>query len=340
MTVSITNVARGVRLARDSGVPLSDILENRNFTTLDMKDRAAVVKEYASSHEVEARPMDTKQRIKALAAKAAWGALSGAAAGLPVAMVIRSGFMPLSKSPKALLTGLRMAAADKSVQLGVGLMAGMGGAQGAYNAVKKIQAQESDKQRVHNALEAIRKGGDDADAHAYGAMFGSVRHYDDPKPVTFANPIINTVGQLVKPYEKAINSVNYGRLLHEADELGVDGMQERMEHDLGIIERVSGALEAARDDDGNPYPREMIDHAIRGNYNPNRTATDEDIANADKAVEIANKAKMLKGMMDQVNGASILSEPHQDLAEHAQKLSKSDTLGDIANYLKHYRDSQ
>lgn len=340
MTVSITNVARGVRLARDSGVPLSDILENRNFTTLDMKDRAAVVKEYASAHEVEARPMDTKQRIKALAAKAAWGALSGAVAGLPVAMVVRSGFMPLSKSPKAIAQGLRMAAADKSVQLGVGLMAGMGGAQGAYNAVKKIQAQESDKQRVHNTLETIRKGGADADAHAYGAMFGSVRHYDDPKPVTFANPVINTVGQLVKPYEKAINSINYGRLLHEADELDVAGMQARMEKDLGVIENINGILESARDDEGNPYPREMIDQTIRNHYSPAKSTTDEDIANADKAVEIANKAKMLKGMMDQVNSSSILSEPHQGLAEHAQNLSKSDTLSDLASYLKHYRDSQ
>lgn len=340
MTVSITNVARGVRLARDSGVPLSDILENRNFTTLDMKDRAAVVKEYASAHEVEARPMDTKQRVKALAAKAAWGALTGALTGVPVAMAVRSGFMPLSKSPKALMTGLRMAAADKSVQLGVGLMAGMGGAQGAYNAVKKIQAQESDKHRVHAALEAIRKGGDEADAHAYAAMFGSVRHYDDPKPVTFANPIINTVGQLVKPYEKAINTVNYGRLLHEADELDVEGMQARMEKDLGEIERLNHVFETYRDEEGNGASRSDIDAAIRRNYNPDKVTTDEDIANADKAVEIANKAKMLKGMMEQVNSSSILSEPHQDLAAHAQKLSKSDTLGDIANYLKHYRDSQ
>lgn len=341
MTVSITNVARGVRLARDSGVPLSDILENRNFTTLDMKDRAAVVKEYASAHEVEARPMDTKQKIKALAAKAAWGALTGAAAGMPVAMIVRSGFLPLSAKPAALLRGLRLAAADKSVQMGVGAMAGLGGLQGAYNAVAKLNARESDRQRVHRALETIRNGSpDDAEAHAYGAMFGSVRHYDDPKAVTHANPVINMVGQLVKPYEKAINSINYGRLEHEYNELGLGDTQERMEKDFGEVEKLNELFKEYRDEEGNAPSRQDIDAAIRRHYNPTKVTTEEDMANAGKAVEIAHKAKMLKGMIDEVNDSSILSETHQALAEEALKMTRSETIGGIAKYLKNYRDSQ
>lgn len=340
MTVSITNVARGVRLARDSGVPLSDILENRNFTTLDMKDRAAVVKEYASTHEVEARPLDTKQRIKALASRAAWGALSGAVTGLPLAMVVRSGFLPLSRNPKALLTGLKLAAGDKSVQLGVGLMAGLGGAQGAYNAVNKLKATESDRQRVHQTLEAIRKGGADADAHAYGAMFGSVRHYDDPKPVKHLDPVVNFIGQTVKPYEKAINSINYGRLAHEADSIDLMNMTDRMRADMGIMNTISKNLEGAADEEGNPYPKEAIDAAVARAYNQHKVTTDEDIANGDKASEIARKAKMLKGMMDETNRSSILTTTQEGLAEEALKMSGAESLGDLANFLKNYRDSQ
>ena len=255
-------------------------------------------------------------------------------------MVVRSGFLPLSRNPKALLTGLKLAAGDKSVQLGVGLMAGLGGAQGAYNAVNKLKATESDRQRVHQTLEAIRKGGADADAHAYGAMFGSVRHYDDPKPVKHLDPVVNFIGQTVKPYEKAINTVNYGRLVHEADGIDMANLMDRMREDMGTMNRISKNLEGVVDEEGNPYPKEAIEAAIARAYNRDKVTTDEDIVNADKASEIARKAKMLKGMMDETNRSSILTNTQEGFAEQALRMSGAESLGDLANLLKKYRDSQ
>lgn len=337
MTVSITNVARGVRLARDSGVPLSDILENRNFTTLDMKDRASVVKEYATTHETEARPLDTKQRIKTLAYKAAWGALSGAAAGIPVAMVVRSGFLPLSKSPKALLSGLKMAAGDNSVRFGVGLMAGMGGAQGIYNAVNKFRAQESDRIRVHNTLEKIRTGNpDESDAHAYGAMFGAIRHYDDPKPTTTMNPIIQTIGATIKPWEKAINSVNYGRLVHESDAIDMDGTRFNAETDFQNVSQTAKNIQAmeAIHKQEIPNAKDIVRSAIQ-------LTTDEEMANADKIREIVQKAKILKGMLEETGKSSVLNETQQGYAEELERMSTSaEQIPEILKYLKDLKDSK
>lgn len=334
MTVSITNVARGVRLARDSGVPLSDILENRNFTTLDIKDRAAVVKEYATSHETEARPMDSKQKIKALVAKAAWGALSGAAAGIPVAMIVRSGFMPLSKSPAALRQGLKAAFGDRSVQLGVGLMAGLGGAQGAYNAVAKLQAQESDRKRTHTALENIRSGSqDDSEAHTYGAMFGAIRHYDDPRPSTAINPVIEMVNQLARPYDKAINSFNYGRVAQEADEIGLGPTEYRVKSDFRDMKTMSENIKTLEEQHG----QEMIGKKDLIGNQITRT-TDEDMAKAERITEIAQKAKMIKEMMQETGRVSIMNETQQGFAEKLSEIAATEGLVGIINYMKDFKD--
>lgn len=337
MTVSINNVARGIRLARDSGVPLSDILDNRNFTTLDPKDRTAVVKEYASTHEVEARPLSTSQRVKTLAARAAWGALSGAATGLPVAMVVRSGFLPLSVKPSALLTGVKTAFGDKSVRLGVGLMAGLGATQGTYNAVKKFQAQDSDRLRVHKTLEAIRSGDENtAESHAYGAMFGSIRHYDDPKAVTVANPLIHLVGDLVKPYEKAVNSINLGRLATEADELGLGEAGDRLKAGLHGLNKAKTAIDEVEAATGMVIPDEMKKNQF---LNALKDVTDQDYETGAKAREIAAKAKMLKGMLEETGNSSILNQTQLGLVENAHALAETDNLTDIAAYLKAKRDS-